>query len=318
MKFRVWVIVVTLGWLVLGDGFGVRVAAKELQAATSQAGVAATDNQVQKSLGKSQTWQNCQVGDILQAGDRIKTGKNSSASLLLADQSVMRIGSGTELEIVDLTEQENGCLMRRFQLRVGRVFADVTPGAPTGSVYEVKGPNAVAAVHGTAFELDTANPGGTDVKVWDGSVDCRGTAPDAKSELVAANSTENQFRADTAGKYERLHFSQEHADAWQTENWKTRQAWRRMTPGMSRRLTFTKSTFQQFQRAHFQMTPRQRMLHQNHLNSLMRNSGPGRITHPAVPHPLQRRPYQQRYQTPQRRPVSTPVHHPRRRFERER
>ena len=301
-RFHIALLVICLGCLAFLNG---AVWGKQVEAATSQAGVAATDNQVEKSLG-SGSWQSCQVGDVLRAGDKIRTGKESSASLLLADHSMMRLASNTELKIVDLTEQENGCLVRRFQLSVGRVFSDVTPaGKGNPSVYEVKGPNAVAAVHGTAFEMDATDQGAdTDVQVWDGTVACRGAQEGAKEEMVGANSS---LRINQAGAFQRFQFTRQHADVWQEENLRTRDRWRSMSNRMGRRLAFEPNTFKTFQQARFRMTPQQRQAHRQKWQNFMRThplrpqGGPRRIN-PGSPY-RERRPGALRPNRPGGRPL---------------
>ena len=247
--------------------------AKAVEAITSQAGVAATDKEVKKSLGGG-AWQNCQVGDILHAGDKIKTGEESTAWLLLADRSVMRLAPNTKLTILDLVEQENGCWVRRFQLSLGRVFADVTP-APNGSqsVYEIKGPTAVAAVHGKAFEMDlTGKKGATDMKVWDGTVGSRKAKTGDYEVPVGVNS---QLRVHQDGTPQRLTLTRQQADVWQEESLKTRDKWRSQK-WSGGRLSFEPSTFESFQQAHFRMTPEEGQAHERKRQDFLR-------THPQRP-----------------------------------
>lgn len=250
------------------------VHAKTLDAATSQAGVASTDNRVEKSLKAGGGWVVCQVGDVLRAGDKLRTAQDSSASLLLADHSVMRLGPNTEILIVDLTEQEDGCLVRRFQLSLGRVFSDVTPSAGKPSIYEVKGPNAVAAVRGTAFDMDTAEVGSTDVKVWDGTVEVKGQQEGAKSEMVRGDGAENHLRVNQEGRYQRLRFLRDHADAWQVENLETRKRWRALAATMPARVQLNAANMRQFNQVRHRLTPQQKQFIQRRLEQFRRNHRP--------------------------------------------
>ena len=134
------------------------------EVAGEQAGVASSDNSVQMRLATQQHWVKCQVGDLLAPGDSIRTGPKSSASLLLSDQTMMRLGANTEVKLVSLTES-GGTLTEKFLVRVGRTWAKVTP----GNHFELRGPNAVAAVKGTVLEMDCAEGGATRVNGWDGS-----------------------------------------------------------------------------------------------------------------------------------------------------
>jgi hypothetical protein len=92
-------------------------------------------------------------GDAIAVGDRITTDAASRIKLLLADDSVLSIGSGTEVVIDELVrgEQRRGrlrVLAGRFKLAVAAWFAGP-------SDYQVELPTAVAGVRGTVLWGDT-------------------------------------------------------------------------------------------------------------------------------------------------------------------
>lgn len=219
-----------------------------LEAATSLAGVAATDNLVEKKIGSAH-WGPCEVGDLLKPGDRIRTGASSSASLLLADKTMMRLAQNTEILIVDLAEKDGG-FWRSFQLNSGRVWSDVTPGS---GHFEVKGPNAVAAVKGTAFEVDAdGEEDGTDVRVWEGQVECRSLS-DADGPLqINAN---EEFRAYRRKKAFRTLINPVNADPWQKWNLETRKRWRAFTAKHPQRLRLSREILRQYRQQHHQPSP---------------------------------------------------------------
>jgi hypothetical protein len=144
--------------LLLGTAVPSEANAAPLEAATHEAGVAAVDHSVQVQLhGK---WRAAVVGDVLHNGDRIKTGVKSTATLMLCDKTVMRMSQKTEIVVNDLSVGEKGNLVRSFQLMTGRVWSDVVPNQVNPTTFEVRGPNAVAAVKGTAFEVDAGDDSG--------------------------------------------------------------------------------------------------------------------------------------------------------------
>ena len=157
---------VLLGLFLLGTVTSGMAAPRE--AAGEQAGVASSDNIVQIRLRSQDRWVPCQVGDLLVPGDSIRTGDRSSASLLLSDQTMMRLGANTEVKLVSMTDS-SGTLCEKFVVSVGRTWAKVTP----GNNFQLHGPNAVAAVKGTVLEMDCSKKGVTRVNVWEGSVRCK-------------------------------------------------------------------------------------------------------------------------------------------------
>ncbi len=124
------------------------------EAAAEKAGLATVTGKVEKlQLG---AWSQAQAGDLLAPGDRVRTSKDSLAVVLLDDCTSLRLSAQSELVIVSMTT---------MQLTTGRVWVN----AQKGTTFELKGPNAVASVKGTSFEM-------TDLacKVWHGRVDCSG------------------------------------------------------------------------------------------------------------------------------------------------
>ena len=169
-------------WFTLLILLTVALGAREFDAAATQAGVANAAGQVEKQIHGG-PWQKCAVGDLLTTGDRIRTGAESSASLLLVDKTVMRLGAGTTITLIDLSETDSQKLVRKFEQQGGRSWSDVTPNPANPTTYEVHGPNAVAAVKGTSFEVD-AETAEADIRCWEGEVECR---TDGQTFAVPAN-----------------------------------------------------------------------------------------------------------------------------------
>ena len=192
-----------------------------LPVATEQAGVASADNTVEKESGNSGQWAPAAVGDLLAPGDHLRTGASSGASLLLSDRTVMRLSENTEIVIVDLRTDKNDNFIHRFKLAAGKIWSDVTPGTPAHpTTYEVVGPNAVAAVKGTSFEVEASGPDTpTNVRVWDGTVACRPPGSSAVAPTVLTNARlYNSLSAAPGGAFEPGLFDRSQPDNWQKWN----------------------------------------------------------------------------------------------------
>jgi len=100
---------------------------------------------------------------LLQPGDAVKTGKGAFAVVLLDNLTSLRLGQGSELKIVTFEKGE---------LSSGRSWVNANPGKVQTTTFELKGPNAVAAVKGTSFEM-MVEGGQAQVRVWEGTVSCR-------------------------------------------------------------------------------------------------------------------------------------------------
>lgn len=91
-------------------------------------------------------------------GDRIVTGKNSSAMLIFADKSRLLLQSSSELIMDKLTVYGDGGMAdTRLRLPKGRVDAQIIPKKINRSRYEITTPAAVAAVRGTEFRVSAEN-----------------------------------------------------------------------------------------------------------------------------------------------------------------
>lgn len=139
-----------------------------LEVATPSAGLVFVAGKVQV-CPHGGSWQPARQGAVLVAGDSLRTGPDSVAVLALWDGTTMNVADSTALRIVDLSEGADG-LVRRFQITAGRVWSNVQSAAGSKSTFEVEGPQAVAAVRGTAFEV-AVDGEATDIEVWEGQVE---------------------------------------------------------------------------------------------------------------------------------------------------
>ncbi len=94
------------------------------------------------------------AGDTLAAGDEVETGPDGKVRLRLVDASVLAIGNGTRIGLVELTQDDER--RGRLSLATGRFWMHVTAWIGSGaSLVEVATPTAVAGVRGTTLWGDT-------------------------------------------------------------------------------------------------------------------------------------------------------------------
>lgn len=147
---RLWLLILLAG------------AAWSYEGAATQAGLASLQGQVSVRHGAG-SWFPARVGTLLQPGDSVKTGKGAFAVVLLDNLTSLRLGQSSELKIITYAEGE---------LSSGKSWVNANPGKVQTTTFELKGPNAVAAVKGTSFEM-AVQGGQAQVRVWEGTVSCR-------------------------------------------------------------------------------------------------------------------------------------------------
>lgn len=94
------------------------------------------------------------AGAELVAGDRIRTGDDSSATIQFADGSRVLMQSNTELTLDTMSAfGASGMVDTSMRLHGGRIESDVPHEAGSGSRFRIISPSAVAAVRGTSFRI---------------------------------------------------------------------------------------------------------------------------------------------------------------------
>ncbi|OEY65076.1 FecR domain-containing protein [Marinobacter sp. X15-166B] len=106
---------------------------------------------------------------LIRAGDEVVSHAGST-TIVLADNSTLRLGPDTRLTFNRLTQfGKQGMIDTRLRLQQGSLQTTVQPLEEDGSRFEIETPSALASVRGTAFTLQT-EPGVTRVQVTDGLV----------------------------------------------------------------------------------------------------------------------------------------------------
>ena len=113
------------------------------------------------------------VGDRLEPGAEIRTGKNGRMRLRFADESTLVVSDDSVLKIERYEQPASGARKASFLLQLGLIGQKVTPG---GS-WEVRTPTAVTAVRGTEFSVEFDQKKATSVNVRTGVVSVQGVRP---------------------------------------------------------------------------------------------------------------------------------------------
>lgn len=134
-------------------------------------------------------------GMALNVGDRIVTGSNGRATVILADKSKLEVAESTSL-VIDQEMVRPGSRSTKLSLFSGLVRSFVSFSAPPRPSFEVHTPNAVASARGTQYDTETDTKERkkykdcrrfTQVSVYDGTVGVRNpTNPSAGSVQVPA------------------------------------------------------------------------------------------------------------------------------------
>lgn len=114
-------------------------------------------------------WITAENGMPLYESDSVKTGDNTSASIILFESSIIRLDSNTEVTLQEIIQQtgENSVTI---QQGTGRTWNTIQKISGIDD-YEVQTPTAVASVRGTSFDVYILADGNTTVGVGNGTVD---------------------------------------------------------------------------------------------------------------------------------------------------
>jgi hypothetical protein len=117
---------------------------------------------------------------FLVTGDTVVTFRDGQAELIFDNQSVLRLGGGTEVVLSAIQEPrasdpaDGRKLFTRISLLRGKTWTHVQKWAGSIVAYQVQMPNAIAGVHGTVFENAIAPDSSSSVSVIQGEVAVQG------------------------------------------------------------------------------------------------------------------------------------------------
>ena len=139
----------------------------EVAKAESKAQLVIDSGTVQiKNTGGS--WIAAENGMLLYESDSVKTGSNSSASVILFRSSIIRLDSNTEITLQEILQKE-GENSVKIEQDTGRTWNTISKISGIDN-YEVQTPTTIASVRGTSFDVKVYASGITDVSVVDGNV----------------------------------------------------------------------------------------------------------------------------------------------------
>jgi len=110
--------------------------------------------EVEVSSDKTGQTESLKAEDVLQAGDIIRTGPQSSALLRFHDDSELILQADSTLALETLNVYEaSGLVDAQLHLQRGRLETQATTRQDPAIRYEIRTPSAVAAVRGTQFRV---------------------------------------------------------------------------------------------------------------------------------------------------------------------
>lgn len=134
------------------------------------------------------SWTSAKNGTILYQSDSVKTGDNSSASIIFFESSIIRLDSNTEVKLEELFQKE-GEKSVTIKQDIGRTWNTVSKMSGIDN-YEVQTPTTVASVRGTSFVVLVYSDGGT---FWGLDIGFLNVSTWEKGKkLQSINLTENQ------------------------------------------------------------------------------------------------------------------------------
>jgi ferric-dicitrate binding protein FerR (iron transport regulator) len=160
----------------VGGGFG----SVALGAATT---VSIISGDIQVRHGATAAFVSATDGEVLVAGDTVRTGDGSRAILTYFEGSTVSIEPNSELTLETASALKDGSTVVIMQQNFGRTWHVVTKLITGNSKYEVKTPSSTASVRGTAFEVDS-DAERTVVTTTEGTVVDRVADPERTGQTV--------------------------------------------------------------------------------------------------------------------------------------
>jgi|GEM_PF-4394766 len=131
---------------------------------------------------ESGQWEKAEEGMSLLAGDKVKTGANSSAIIMTPEETNFSLEENSEFVV-----GEKKSAVETWYLNLGKLLVKVQKKLSAGSKLEIKTPTAVCAVRGTEFALESSAED-TSLAVLDGEVfTASRVEPEAREIVVVVN-----------------------------------------------------------------------------------------------------------------------------------
>lgn len=114
-------------------------------------------------------WAKLKQGDSVYGGQMVRTQKKSRVEIVLADKSVIRLGSNSKVQLKEALFSKDATKFSAKMFR-GKAYAMASKLVGGDSKFEVTTSNAVAGVRGTTFRIDAKVDKSTVVRVYTGAV----------------------------------------------------------------------------------------------------------------------------------------------------
>lgn len=137
--------------------------------------------------------------DFVSSGERILTGPQAMAELIIDNQSILRLRANSQLELVHIQDSANLTGRKaatQVRLGFGRVWTKVRKWAGPLVGFEVRMPSGIAGVHGTIFECQVFSDSSSQVWVEEGVVGVQGNGKDSTEIPVTQGQS---VRIDSSG-----------------------------------------------------------------------------------------------------------------------
>lgn len=109
-------------------------------------------------------------GQVLSAGDRVRTADPGHAVVTFLDGSTVEIEPATTITVAQATAAASGAITIQLEQAIGRTWSSVQRLARPDSKFELRTPTATATVRGTGFVTEVLASGATTVTTTDGIV----------------------------------------------------------------------------------------------------------------------------------------------------
>lgn len=143
----------------------------------------------------SNEWLPAQEGQVLEFGDEVKTGDNTTAALMLQSDTSVQISADSDLKVEQVVANNTGGFFSRLMVVTGQVLADVKKHLEEShSTFEVESNGVVCGVRGTAFEV-SVNGDNVQTSIHEGKV-----------EVLGQNGESHMVEAGNASSFQRGRF----------------------------------------------------------------------------------------------------------------
>jgi len=134
-------------------------------------------------------WTSAETGMFLFQSDALRTGKDTYASVILFESSIIRLDSNTEILLKEIIQQAETTNITIEQAS-GRTWNTIQKISGIDN-YEVQTPITVASVRGTTFDVNVTTSGSINISVITGTVNVSRLENGIIGDTIAVNGNES-------------------------------------------------------------------------------------------------------------------------------